>query len=215
MSVPRWVAVDDTDSSIKYTGSGWFQDQGSQNNAGNFGASYRSTLHGTQTNASLTFNFSGELSSVACLGEAEWYAGTQVKVLGFNNLRNDSGVYDPSWECFVDNISIGQTPPSTAVDNYWVLCEYHQLVDGPHVITVNATVMKAQTFWFDQIQYLPSSSVSIDNAAIIVDNADPAMEFGDGWGDLGNFCNTTNAPSATLTFPFNGARYLLNLYVHH
>ncbi|KAH9484522.1 hypothetical protein JR316_0004004 [Psilocybe cubensis] len=189
MSIPRWVAVDDADSRIQYIGSGWFQDQGSQNDRGNFGASYKSTLHGTKSNASLSFTFSG----------------AQVKVLGFNNIRNDSGVIDPSWECFVDNISIGQSKPSIAVDNYWTMCDHDQLVDGQHVITVNATVMKEQTFWVDQIRYVPSSYVPLDTAAVVVDNTDPAITFGDGWSNLGNFCNATNAANSIVTFPFNGA----------
>jgi len=55
----RWVVVDDTDANIAYTGP-WFQDQGSQDTAGNFGPTYKSTLHGANDNASLSFAFSGE-----------------------------------------------------------------------------------------------------------------------------------------------------------
>lgn len=55
----RSVAVDDSSSRITYHGSSWFADQGSQDQAGNFGPPYRSTLHGTQSNASASFSFTG------------------------------------------------------------------------------------------------------------------------------------------------------------
>ncbi|KAF9561139.1 hypothetical protein CPC08DRAFT_707577 [Agrocybe pediades] len=185
----RLVVVDDTDPGINYVGSGWFQDNsGSQDNNGNFGPAYRSTLHGTKTSASLSYAFNG----------------TQVRVWGTNNLRNDSGVLDPQWECFVDKISIGATAPFQFAENNWVFCEQDQLEDGPHVITVNATVAKQQTFWFDQINYIPSVSVPLDNKGILVDNHDAALQFGDGWGALGGTANQTGKSGSTLTFQFVG-----------
>jgi hypothetical protein len=51
--------VDDVDSQIQYTGP-WFPDQGSQDSVGNFGPPYQSTMHGTISNASLSFAFHGE-----------------------------------------------------------------------------------------------------------------------------------------------------------
>lgn len=56
---PRWVIVDDVDSQIQYTGP-WFADQGSRDSVGNFGPPYQSTMHGTTSNASLSFAFNGE-----------------------------------------------------------------------------------------------------------------------------------------------------------
>jgi len=55
----RWVMVDDTDTDIAYTGP-WFQYKGSQDTRGNFGPTYKSTLHGTNDTASLSFAFNGE-----------------------------------------------------------------------------------------------------------------------------------------------------------
>lgn len=57
--VPRWVIVDDVDSQIQYTGP-WFADQGSLDSVGNFGPPYQNTVHGTNSNASLSFAFQGE-----------------------------------------------------------------------------------------------------------------------------------------------------------
>lgn len=57
--VPRWIIVDDVDPQIQYTGP-WFPDHGSQDSVGNFGPPYQSTMHGTNSNASLSFAFHGE-----------------------------------------------------------------------------------------------------------------------------------------------------------
>ena len=54
----RWVIVDDTISSINYIGDSWFADVGSQDATDN-GPPFLSTLHGTNTSASLAFNFTG------------------------------------------------------------------------------------------------------------------------------------------------------------
>lgn len=77
-------------------------------------------------------------------------------------------------------------------------------MDGPHVLTVNATVMKNQTFWFDDIQYAPSASVPLDQAAIMVDSLDPQLHYGTGWGPLGNSANVTLVAGSIFTFDFIG-----------
>jgi hypothetical protein len=185
---PRWVVVDDTDSNIQYSGP-WFSDSsGSQDNVGNFGPAYKSTLHGTKANASFSYAFSG----------------SEVTIFGSNNLLNDSGVLDPTWECFIDKISIPSTSPFQFPENNWAFCAQDQLVDGPHVITVNATVLKAQTFWFDSLQYVPSASVNLDQAAILVDNLDPQLQYGTGWGALGGTANDTGTTNSIFTFDFTG-----------
>lgn len=56
------IVLDDTDTRIKYTGQGWARDSGSQDDAGNFGASYLHTRHGTNKNDSLAFSFNGPSS---------------------------------------------------------------------------------------------------------------------------------------------------------
>ncbi|KAF8969566.1 hypothetical protein BDZ97DRAFT_1653481, partial [Flammula alnicola] len=189
-AIPRWVVVDDMNTDIQYSGP-WFQDaSGSQDSIGNFGPAYQSTLHGTKANASLAYAFSG----------------TKVRVYGSNNLRNDSGVLDPVWECFVDKISIGATAPFQFAENNWVFCEQDALVDGPHVLTVNATVLKAQTFWVDQIQYVPSTSMALDQQAILIDSLDPQLElaYGQGWGALGGTANMTTQTGSLFNFDFTG-----------
>ncbi|KAJ3515507.1 hypothetical protein NLJ89_g1716 [Agrocybe chaxingu] len=185
---PRWVVVDDTNTDIVYTGSSWFQDTGSQDSAGNFGPAYRSTLHGTKANASLSYSFSG----------------SRVRVWGTNNIRNDSGVIDPKWECFIDQISIGTTSTFAFAENNWLFCEHNGLVDGPHVLTVNATVNREQTFWFDAIHYVPSPSASLDKAEILLDNRDPALGYGPQWQSLGATANMTTRQGSIFDFDFYG-----------
>ena len=58
-SAPRLIIVDDVDTNIQYTGP-WYPDQGSRDSVGNFGPPYQSTLHGVNSNASLTYRFNGE-----------------------------------------------------------------------------------------------------------------------------------------------------------
>ena len=127
-----------------------------------------------------------------------------MRVYGTNNLLNDSGVLDPTWNCFVDNISIGPTTPFQYPENNWVFCDQEKLVDGPHILTVNATVMKAQTFWFDDIQYVPSASVSLEDDAVLVDSLDPQLQYGAGWQALGSTANMTSQTNSIFTFDFIG-----------
>lgn len=55
--------VDDSDSSIQYSGSGWFSYSGSMSEVGNFGPTYQNTLHGTNSSGSLSLSFHGEFYS--------------------------------------------------------------------------------------------------------------------------------------------------------
>ncbi|KDR73720.1 hypothetical protein GALMADRAFT_251531 [Galerina marginata CBS 339.88] len=187
---PRWVVVDDTDVNIQYSGDGrdWVQNQGSRDDVGNFGPPYKDTLHGTIMNASLSYSFSG----------------TQVQIFGSNNPRNDSGVIDPTWECFVDNVRVPPSDPFQFQENNWGFCGKGQLSDGPHVITVNVTVMKAQTFWFDSLQYVPSPSLALDQAAVLLDSFDPLLQYGPGWGALGGGANMTGQTNSIANIDFVG-----------
>lgn len=210
MTSPRWVVVDNVDSAINYTGP-WFQDQGTQDSVGNFGPAYRSTLHGTKNNASLSFAFNGSFLYFVIFLETDEPPGTSVRVFGTNNLRNDSGVLDPTWDCFVDNISIGSSTPFQYPENNWVFCSQDKLTDGPHILTVNATVAKAQTFWLDDIQYVPSASVSLEDAAVMIDSHDSQLQFGAGWQALGGTANMTTQTGSIFTYNFTGASSVLFL----
>ncbi|KAF8912183.1 hypothetical protein CPB84DRAFT_1820846 [Gymnopilus junonius] len=188
MSHQRWVVVDDTDPSIHYTGP-WFADtSGSQDNIGNYGPSYQSTLHGTKQDASFSFAFTG----------------SKVTIFGSNNRVNSSGTLDPTWNCFVDGVATGPTAYFQYPENNWVFCDQDSLSDGQHVITVNATVTSGHTFWFDSIQYVPSASNDLSPDAILVDNHDADLQFGSGWGSLGGSANMTTVSNSIFTYEWTG-----------
>ena len=140
-----------------------------------------------------------------------------MRVYGTNNLLNDSGVLDPTWDCFVDKISIAPRPPFQYPENNWLFCDQETLVDGPHILTVNATVIKAQTFWFDNIQYVPSARVSLENAAVFVDSLDRQLQYGAGWQALGSTAYMTSQTNSTFTFDFIGTLkfFNFNFYALH
>ncbi|KAF8801637.1 hypothetical protein BYT27DRAFT_7341793 [Phlegmacium glaucopus] len=212
----RWIIVDDVDPRIQYNGP-WFSDQGSQDSRGDFGTPFRSTLHGTQADASLSFTFHG----------------TQVEVIGTLDIRNNSGVLDPTWQCFIDNIRINVDATFTDItfnnpQNQQVFCSNLSLSDGPHIITVNATVQN-QTFWFDNIQYAPSASVPLDQEIILVEYRDPQLQYGPGWSYLltpepedaiGHGQSESVGGLATLNFSFIGVSLswygflLIGNYIH-
>jgi hypothetical protein len=108
-------------------------------------------------------------------------------------------VLDPTWDCFVDNISIRPSTSFQFPENNWVFCSQDKLVDGPHILTVNATVAKEQTFWFDDIQYTPSASVSLEDAAVMVDSLDSQLQYGTGWQALGSTANMTTQTNSIFT----------------
>ena len=126
-------------------------------------------------------------------------------VLGTNHRRNDSGILDPQWSCYVDGVSIDAGSPILNPENNWVFCSSYSLKDGPHTITVNATVAKSQTFWFDYIRYLPSKSVSLANKMIMLNNIDPEIQYGGtGWNSFTSLANWTQTQGAFVTLNFYG-----------
>ena len=127
------------------------------------------------------------------------WPGTQIKVVGVN-----IGLSSPTWECFIDNIGFSIYPNDGSDSNNRVICEEDTLVDGPHNLVVDATVLNnSQTFWIDNIQYVPSASVSLDQAAIVVDRLDPQLQFSQGWTE-GNLSQVTLVAGAMASYSFIG-----------
>ncbi|KAF8166381.1 hypothetical protein BJ912DRAFT_863161 [Pholiota molesta] len=181
----RWVMVDDTDPSIEYAGD-WFADTGNLDSSGDWGPPYLSTVHGTRTQGSFSYDFSG----------------SALTLTGAIQVPRSSSSANTTWECLVDGISItGENPAS--VNNRVRICAGSGLADGPHTLQVNAQGSSAQMFWFDHLQYQPSASVSLADAAIYIDRTDPIFDFGTGW--VPGF--TTDQAGATLDFEFNGVSF--------
>ncbi|KAF8880026.1 hypothetical protein BD779DRAFT_1676089 [Infundibulicybe gibba] len=188
---PRRVIVDDTDPQIQYFNSNsWFLDNGNLDDLGNAGAPFQHTTHSTSVNASsLSFRFKG----------------SSPQVWGTNSVTNISGVLNPSWECFVDGVSIGSTPPSLEEENQFRFCGGDNIADGIHTLTVNVTLSrKSEAFWFDYITYLPPASGPPESATVLVSRIDPAIVYSMGWGTLSGYASFTQTIGAQVTFNFTG-----------
>ena len=131
------------------------------------------------------------------------FSGSAVIVYGTSITTNASGTQDPTWECFIDNTSIGWSTAPSSSENNWIICANILLQDGPHVLTVNANVSNQQTFWFDQIQ---CSSAS-DETFLRIDSSNPDIQYSSGWQTLVQLLNTsyTQITGATLTYQFTGS----------
>jgi len=204
----RQIVVDDTDPRIQYAGQVWFQDGEGQDHLGNFGPVFNHTQHGTNSSTSFLFSFEGTIFPPVILASfrvIHFLAGSSITVFGTSLLKPASTTtgYDPTWECFVDGVSIGSTKPFTSPENNWRLCDQPTLKDGPHVLMVNVTT-SGQTFWLDYIWYTPSSSSSKDVANIVVNHFDPDIVYGSGWRSLGGSANMTTVFGSQLRFNFTG-----------
>ena len=214
----RLVLVDDTDPNIEYSGP-WFTALNSQLATGNFGPPFQNTLHGVNDNASFSYVFIGMSRWLDCFIALTLvfgcFSGSQPTVLGTSITTNASGTQDPTWECFIDNISIGwNISPGSENENNWIFRQNDGLLDGLHVLSMKVTVLHQQTFWLDQIQYLPSSSVALDKYIVRVDSSDPAVQFSSGWTELLDIVNLTHSAldianftqsaGSTITFQFFG-----------
>ena len=143
--------------------------------------------------------------------------GSSIQILGTTNRVNTTSGFNPSWECSIDDISIGATQPFQYAENNWELCGQPQLVDGHHVVTVKVIQATAtgRTFWFDDITYTPSSNVSTNGAYVLVQNDDPGVVYGTGWGPLGTTANFTTQTGAELSFNFTGMIYPFDIFCPH
>jgi hypothetical protein len=159
------------------------------------------------------FRFKVRLSHsylVVAIIHAHSLLGNLIRAWGTNGRVNTTVEnWDPHWECFVDNISIGALDLGEGVSNNRVLCEKTELNDGPHEFTINITSTSGVgTFWLDYIHYAPSATVSEETAYILVDNGDPAINYGSGWGALGSTANMTTVNGSEWTFDFTGMSYV-------
>jgi hypothetical protein len=102
----------------------------------------------------------------------------------------------------VDGESISVVTLSAA-ENRLLFCEKDGLSVGQHQISVAVTVSNQETFWFDYIQYLPTASVSLNNAALSIDFTDSQIQYGSGWSS-NNLGSSTSQNAATLSFQFTG-----------
>jgi len=204
MSVTRYVLIDDTNPGIAYSGP-WFEVTNTQIDTGVFGPPFQNTLHGVNVTANLTFPFNG----------------SEVFVYGTYVIPATGLPPAVTVECLVDFISIGG-PPADDSENNWLFCGTEkgqfQLQDGLHFLTVqvNMSDLNTQPFWFDRIQYAPSTNVSLNQPLLRIDSTDTAIQYSPGWQSmnsllfqveqLGLFFNAsfTQTPGTSLTYQFSG-----------
>ena len=134
--------------------------------------------------------------------------GNRFFFLGYNNVRNDSGVVDPQWDCYLDGVQFQAKEAYQFPLNNWYMCEQLSIPDGPHTLTVNITVRNGQAFWFDHILYAPSTSVPLDDKTIYIDAYDAeieqAMLESRAWQIFGTTANITTVPGTSFKFNFTG-----------
>jgi hypothetical protein len=127
--------------------------------------------------------------------------GSGLRVMGTYTGTQNSATMD--WTCFVDGVNLHKGSPNANTnfyENHMMLCEV-PVSDGPHTLTVSASVGSNQTLWLDKIQYLPSASVSLENKTIQLDGADSAITYGFGWSSY-----QTQTSDSQLACRFYGMR---------
>ncbi|TFY80163.1 hypothetical protein EWM64_g3847 [Hericium alpestre] len=90
-------------------------------------------------------------------------------------------------------------------ENQEALCHAGSLPDGPHQVDVNVTT-SGPIFYFDNIIYDPSPSVSLADAVIKVDNNDSSISLsGNGWvNQYGGLWPLTSSGGDQMTLNFVG-----------
>ncbi|KAJ3505580.1 hypothetical protein NMY22_g17536 [Coprinellus aureogranulatus] len=187
------VCVDDTDPSIKWDGP-WFNIQENVDDWGNSGPPFLGTLKGITTNGSLTFSFKGRRLGV-------------FGSLRPRNISEGSG-HDPDWECFVDGVSKGQPNPYPREPySNFPLCAVTPESDtnGHHTLELKA-IIRGETLWVDQIQYIASPGADLSNAWTEVAYGDARFNYSGDWKvDADNYYGmSTKENGASLTYEFSG-----------
>ena len=113
----RLVLIDDTNPSIQYSGP-WFEVNNTQIDTGWNGLPFKNILHGVNVTANFSFSFSGMSRLLIDLFSSPLtllsFSGSGITVYGTSITTNASGTQDPTWECFIDNTSIGWSLASAA-----------------------------------------------------------------------------------------------------
>lgn len=186
----RRVVVDDTNAQIQYIGPWHVDTRGSQDGLGNFGPTFRGTLHGV-------------ISSVASFSLL--YEGSASRVYGTLLAGSQSGVLDPSWGCFVDGESYPVPPVMPADQNNWRLCDFDSLQEGVHNITILVT-SRSRHFWLDYITYNPSPNPIVRSPVEFarIENQDRAIRYDASWRPLAEMAYYTATPEASMAITFAG-----------
>jgi hypothetical protein len=212
----RDLVIDDTDPAIQYGSNGWFVADPSTAGVGNFGPIYQNTSHATtSSNSTLTFPFNGILSSpdfCHIIFKSYYRSGTSIHVFGTISISTDSNnVTDPTWDCFVDDIQIGNPQPTFPfTESNWELCDQAQIASGSHELRIQVQ-SKGRAFYLDRLVYTPPPEATFESAVLVYPNTDPSVSYGAGWTVLGGQ-KTTNTKNSQVALNFHGGLYILLLH---
>ena len=148
--------------------------------------------------------------SMRYLNRIPWL-GSSIALIGRSNFANNSGNIFPQFSCSIDGIQIPNEGFIPVVTNNFVLCDQKPgtLVDGEHHFSLNITA-SPQLFYFDRLEYLASSSVSLSKATVKVNHTDPAISYSGNWFNYGNYVNMTITGGSKMTFNFIGEQKALS-----
>jgi len=98
----------------------------------------------------------------------------------------------------IESLNSGATNDSMNNCDY---CERSGLNDAlQHTLSVTTTVTRQQTFWFDQIEYVPPLGVSLEDKTVMVSTyQDPAFQYSSGWIN-----GVTTIRGSSVSFDFVG-----------
>jgi len=145
----QWIIVDDTNSDINHIGRSWFSDVGSWVSVGSYGTTHLRTLHGTSSNASFTFDFTGQLLILfkILFDSWIWYIGSAIRVVG--STRGSSSTY---WTCLIDGsddtVMRSAAHTGSPRNNFEFVMWTCWTTDITHSI-MHATVTDNQALWLD------------------------------------------------------------------
>ncbi|KAG6852089.1 hypothetical protein C0991_003239, partial [Blastosporella zonata] len=179
----RRVVIDDADSSIQYSGSGWFTAPG-QDSLGDDGPTYLGSQHGLKGNGGFTITFEG----------------TSIELYGTNGQVASSGAYDPKWGCSVDGNAVSGRSGSSDAENNWPLCARDGLNAGTHQLVVTVEGSGEGTFWFDRLMYPPSGTPPTGSVLWVDATEDSAFEYDSTWHSSGVMVTAVLGGSVSFSF---------------
>jgi hypothetical protein len=210
----RLVVIDDSDTAINYSSSGWASINGSVPGEVLLDNAIFQTAHVLTSNGSLSYAFNGAhiLCHISCLTDIHIQSlGSSIEVFGVSSQLHlpASHSQDPAWQCSVDNIAIQIN--STALRGFpWTsYCSHDGLNNSPHILTMNITASQTKPFWLDYIRFTPLPTDPLTDKTTLVNLTDSALHFTPptDWENLGTariVSPTLGADSASFQFTFNG-----------
>ncbi|GJJ15753.1 hypothetical protein Clacol_010031 [Clathrus columnatus] len=183
----QFLLISNSDSDVDYSGNWTIANSSQLSPGGSLGPPFEPQLHNLALgNGSFSF----------------FFHGSSINVIGSIPITNsNSNSRDPTWECFIDGISLGPPTYPNVTENNWSLCE-HALSDGPHQleVIVNSTT---SPFYFDYLLYAPSVGISLENNTIFISGLDPDVTYDSTWSVV-RTSSATSEPGGEVIITFVG-----------